>query len=127
MRLAMYNIFLQETDLIDETHFPAIALINEAFNSDPLEFVNNLSNGIGSGYNYSNCSFWDEFDDYDKSNTPKFDGLRISTEDNEELILPIREFIHYLETACDRLAGIGFSEIQMLKTATESLKSTNNG
>ena len=123
----MYNIILQETDLIDEKHFPAIALINEAFNSDPLEFVNNLSKGIGSGYNYSSCSFWEELDDYDKTNIPKFDGLRISTEDNEELILPIRGFLHYLEIACDRLAGIGFSEIQTLKTAIESLKSTNNG
>lgn len=122
----MYNIILQETDLIDETHFPAIALINEAFNSDPLEFVNNLSSGIGSGYNYTTCSFWDDLDDYEKSSTPRFDGLRVSTEDNEELIISMKEFIHYLETACDRLTSTGFLEIQKLKTAIESLKSMNN-
>lgn len=123
----MYNIILQETDLIDEKHFPAIALINEAFNSDPLEFVNNLSSGIGSGYNYSTCSFWDELDDYEKSNTPKFDGLRINTEDNEELIISISNFIYYLKIACDRLASTSFLDSQKLKTAIESLNSINNG
>ena len=119
----MYNIILQETDLIDETHFPAIALINEAFNSNPLEFVNNLSNGIGSAYNYTNCSFWNELDDYEKSNITRFDGLMVDTEDNERTVISIKDLIYYLEIACQRLVNTGFKETETLKTAINALKS----
>ena len=119
----MYNILLQETDLIKKDHFPAIALINEAFNADPIEFLNNLVDGIGSGYNYSSCSFWNELDDYEKLNTPKFDGIMVNTEDNEELLISISDFIYYLEIACDRLASIDFNKIQLLKKLIETLKS----
>ncbi len=121
----MYNILLKETDMVAESHFPAIALINEAFNYNPVEFVNNLAHSIGSGYNYANCSFWDELDDYDKTITNKFDGIMINTEDGEEIVVPINIFIHYLEVAFDRLASTGYHEPQTLKTAIESLKNTN--
>ena len=118
----MYNIILQETDLITESQFPAIALINEAFNENPIEFVNNLTNGVGSGYNYSSCSFWSELDDYEKSSIEKFDGLLISTEDNEEIVVSISDFAHYLTIACDRLKASGFKELQTLKEKVELLK-----
>ena len=121
----MYNILLKETDMIAETHFPAIALINEAFNTDPIEFVNNLSNSIGSGYNYASCSFWNELDDYDKSITEKFDGIMINTEDGEEIVLSISVIIYYLEVACDRLASQRYQNYQALKTAINTLKSAN--
>ncbi len=121
----MYNILLKEKDMVEENHFPAIALINEAFNYNPVEFVNNLAHSIGSGYNYANCSFWDELDDYDKTSTNKFDGIMVNTEDGEEIVLPISVFIHYLEIACERLASNGYQDHQALKTAIEALKSSN--
>ena len=118
----MYNILLKEKDMVEENHFPAIALINEAFNYNPVEFVNNLAHSIGSGYNYANCSFWDELDDYDKTSTNKFDGIMVDTEDGEEIVVPINVFVHYLEIAFERLASNGYPELQTLRTAIEALK-----
>ncbi len=47
----MYNMYLKDEDLPNAEQFPVIALINEAANSDIIEFVNNLVEGVGSGYN----------------------------------------------------------------------------
>ncbi len=121
----MYHIILKESDLIHENHFPAIALINEAFHTDPLEFIHNLSLGIGSGYNYASCSFWDELDDFDKANIPRFHGLRIVTEGNEELVISMSELIFYLETACNTLANAGVKDAPKMKKAIETLKAAN--
>lgn len=57
----MYRFYLTEEDLLKVEQFPMVALINEAANSDIIEFEENLVNGVGSGYNYSNCSFWDDW------------------------------------------------------------------
>lgn len=43
----MYVIYLKDEDLLTAEHFPAAALINEAANSDIVEFVFNLVQGIG--------------------------------------------------------------------------------
>lgn len=118
----MYKILLKETDMIEENHFPAIALINEAFNTNPVEFVSNLAKCVGSGYNYASCSFWEELDDYDKLNTDKFDGIMINTEDGEETVMSIDVFIYYLNVAYERLESGTFQDQQAIKTAIDSLK-----
>lgn len=48
----MYNIYLKEEDLLNAAQFPVAALLNEAANSDIIEFVTNLVEGVGSGYPY---------------------------------------------------------------------------
>lgn len=53
----MYTIYLKVEDMLQPNHFPAIALVNEVYNSDPISFIKNLSQEIGSGYNYTTCSF----------------------------------------------------------------------
>ena len=121
----MYNILLKETDMMAESHFPVIALINEAFNADPVEFVNNLADGVGSGYNYASCSFWEELDDYDKSSIDKFDGIMVSTEDGDEVVVSINDFIHYLEIACERLASNGTQQHRALKTIIGKINNSN--
>ena len=90
----MYNIYLKEEDLLNAEQFPVIALINEAANSDILGFVENLNSGIGSGYDYSNCSFWNDLDEYDQAHTPKFDGLWISNEGGEEVIISYKKLLY---------------------------------
>jgi hypothetical protein len=121
----MYNILLKETDMIAESHFPVIALINEAFNSDPVEFVNNLIHSIGSGYNYASCSFWAELDDYDKASTDKFDGIMVNTEDGGEIVVSISDFVHYIEIACERLASCDYQDLKTLKNSVDALKRSN--
>lgn len=71
----MYTIYLKDEDMLQPNHFPAIALVNEAYNSDPLSFIKNLSREIGSGYNYTTCSFWSELDEYDQGQIDQYEGL----------------------------------------------------
>ncbi|MCF0133139.1 MAG: hypothetical protein HUJ72_04670 [Blautia sp.] len=100
----MYKIILTEEDMLNEKHFPVIALVNEACNSDILTFIQNLINRIGSGYNYTTCTFWDELDDYEKTVVPKYDGLFVETENGEETEISFTDLQHYLELAIERLS-----------------------
>ena len=89
----MYNIYLKEEDLLNAEQFPVAALINEAANSDIIEFVTNLVDGVGSGYNYSNCSFWNDFDEFEQANMKKFDGLWVGNEGGEEIIPQVEAIV----------------------------------
>lgn len=118
----MYTIYLKDEDLMKAAHFPAIALINEACNSDIFEFVENLTKGIGSGYNYSTCSFWNELDEYDQANIPKFEGLWISNEAGEELIISFVDFLYYLEILYTRVTFDEISKKSRLRRLLDSFK-----
>ena len=98
------------------------ALINEAANSDIIEFVENLANGVGSGFNYSNCSFWDDLDEYDQANTPKFDGLWVSNEGGEEVIVSFDDVFYYLETLYSRLANEKYGKLSELRQLLDSFR-----
>ena len=92
----MFTTILKEEDALKENHFPVIALLNEAYNTDIIGFIQELIQGIGSGYNYTTCSFWEELDDYDKEHIAYYDGVMIETEDGEELYLSMSELFVYL-------------------------------
>ena len=92
----MFTTILKEEDALKENHFPIIALLNEAYNTDIIGFIQELIQGIGSGYNYATCSFWEELDDYDKERIEHYDGVMIDTEDGEKLYLSMSELFVYL-------------------------------
>ena len=96
----MYKLFITENDLKQESHFPMMALFNEAANSDVVEFLNNINNEIGSGYNFTTCCFWSELDDYDKQDISEFIGLLIETEDGEQIVISYSDLLYYLELGC---------------------------
>ena len=92
----MFTTILKEEDALKENHFPIIALLNEAYNTDIIGFIKELIQGVGSGYNYATCSFWEELDDYDKERIAYYNGVMIETEAGEELYLSLRELFIYL-------------------------------
>ncbi|MBR3621703.1 MAG: hypothetical protein IKN56_09370 [Clostridia bacterium] len=96
----MYKLYIIENDLKQESHFPMMALFNEAANSDVVEFLNNINNEVGSGYNFTTCCFWSELDDYDKQGIPEFSGLLIETEDGEQLVISYFDLLYYLKLGC---------------------------
>jgi len=102
----MYTIILKEEDMLKENHFPVIALLNEAYNTDIIAFIKELNQGIGSGYNYTTCSFWEELDDYDKENIAHYDGIMIETEDGEELCLCMKEMLDYFMLLQSKIAYV---------------------
>ncbi len=118
----MYNIYLKEEDLLNAEQFPVAALLNEAANSDIIEFVTNLVAGIGSGYNYSNCSFWNDLDEYEQTNMQMFDGLWVGNEGGEEIIISYKDLLYYLETLFSRLVEEKFNRIDDLRELIKSFK-----
>lgn len=118
----MYRFYLTEEDLLKVEQFSMVALINEAANSDIIEFVENLVNGVGSGYNYSNCSFWDDLDEYDQDNTSKFDGLWVSNEGGEEVIVSFNDVSYYLETLYSRLTNEKYDKLYEPRKLLDAFK-----
>ena len=118
----MYTIYITDADLLKAEQFPVAALINEAANADIIEFIENLANGVGSGFNYSNCSFWDDLDEYDQANTPKFDGLWVSNEGGEEVIVSFDDVFYYLETLYSRLANEKYGKLSELRQLLDSFR-----
>lgn len=113
----MYVIYLKDEDLLTAEHFPAAALINEAANSDIVEFVLNLVQGIGSGYDYSNCVLWNDLDEYDQTQVQKFDGIWVTNEGGDSVIMSYKEFLYYLEKVFSRITNLdneGLSKLQQL-------------
>ena len=97
------KIYLKEEDLLKDTDFPIIAHLNEASNSDFILFLQNLNNGTGSGYEYTCSNFWDDLDEYDKSQIEKFEGLEIGTQADEEIILSYDDLLYYIKLIRKRI------------------------
>ena len=98
----MYTFYLKEEDMLKDTHFPVIALFNEAANQDIHEFYRALSNGEGCGYDYAACYFWQELDDFDKQQIAPFDGICVETETGERVVVPYQEWAYYLKLMVGR-------------------------
>ena len=99
----MYKIYLKEGDQLKDTDFPIIAHLNEAANSDFILFLQNLNNGTGSGYEYTCSNFWDDLDEYDKSQIEKFEGVEIGTQADEEIIVSYEDLLYYIKLVKNRI------------------------
>ena len=101
--MIIYKIYLNDEDLREGTPYLVLALLNEAANEDFVEFMQNLIDGIGSGYNYTTCYFWEEMDDFDRENTPQFEGLGIESENGDVITVSFDELIYYMKMLCERI------------------------
>ena len=115
----MYCIYLRDEDLLKPEHFPAAALLNEAGNSDVVEFVENLARGVGSGYDFSVCTFWNDLDEYEQAHTPAFDGLWVTNEGGEELFISLPDLVHYLEILYLRMSDTHFPDLLKFRQALD--------
>ena len=118
----MYTIILKENDMLNEKHFPVIALLNEAYNSDIIGFIKDLNRGIGTGYNYATCSFWEELDDYDKEQVARYDGVLIETDDGEELCLSMKELLYYLVLLQNRILSVNMELFDKISVILDEYK-----
>ena len=99
----MYIIYLKEEDQLKDTDFPIIAHLNEAANSDFIQFLQNLNNRTGSGYEYTCSNFWDDLDEYDQNQREKFDGVEVGTQVDEEIVLSYDELLYYIRLIRKRI------------------------
>ncbi len=118
----MYKIYLKEEDQLKDSDFPIIAHLNEAANSDFILFLQNLNNGTGSGYEYTCSNFWDDLDEYDKSQIEKFEGLEIGTQADEEIILSFDDLLYYIKLIRKRIITDEQSEVVIDKLISDFSK-----
>ena len=118
----MYKIYLKEEDQLKDTDFPIIAHLNEAANSDFILFLQNLNNGIGSGYEYTCSNFWDDLDEYDKSQIQKFEGVEVGTQADEEIILSYGELLYYIKLIRERIITDKHNEVVIDKLISDFSK-----
>ena len=118
----MYIIYLKEEDMLKSEHYPVAPLLNEAYYFGIIEFLQALVEGFGSGYDFSSCTFWDEMDEYDQTHVPKYEGLWIVLENDEEVILSYKDFLYYLELLYDRLKADNFSKLSEVRELIDEFK-----
>ncbi|RKM58140.1 hypothetical protein D6853_00970 [Butyrivibrio sp. X503] len=74
---------IEESELLATNHYPVKALFNMVNDESFEKVIYGLCNKTGFGENYGACTFWDDLDDYDKTNTEYYEGAEFGL--NNEL------------------------------------------
>ena len=61
-----------------------------------------LCNKKGFGENYGACVFWDDLDDYDKTNTEYYEGAEFGLHNGDEVIVSLKDLLYYLNIVCEK-------------------------
>lgn len=100
----MNTSFIKEKDLLSPSHFPVQVTFNEGGHWNFIEFIQLLSSDIGWGGNEGNCTFWNDLDAYEQSQTKPFEGAAFSALDDPDITLTYGEIYYYMKIACRRYA-----------------------
>lgn len=90
------NFRIETKELLDKSHFPVKGLFDMVSDSRFIEVLEGLSKGEGFGENYGACVFWNDLDDYDKENTPGYEGAEFGLHDGEEITIGYEDLFYYL-------------------------------
>lgn len=102
----MCELIINDEDLIAEEHWPvecALGFYRERSGQEHEEFptlVEALSRGEGYNDEEKGCVFWDELDEYDKTNESPFEVECYAVD--TVCRLTYAEFYRYVELACER-------------------------
>lgn len=97
----MSRIFrIQDHEMLADSHFPVKAMFDMVADSRFVETIKALSQNSGFGENYGACNFWNDLDDYDKENTPFYEGAEFGLHNGEEVIIGYTDLLYYLELVC---------------------------
>ena len=93
---------IEEEELLSIAHFPVKALFDMVPDSCFKSTIKYISNNSGCGENYGACVFWNDLDDYDKQNTPFYDGAEFGLHNGDEVIISTKELLYYLNLICKK-------------------------
>ena len=93
---------ITEDELLAEEHFPVKAIFNMVKDDRFRDIVKGISNNSGFGENYGACVFWNDLDDFDKQNTPFYEGAEFGLHSGEEIIIDSKELLYYLNLVCNK-------------------------
>lgn len=93
---------IEEDELLKTNHYPVKVLFDMVSDRRFKKVIFGISNGIGFGENYGACVFWNDLDDYDKTNTEIYDGAEFGLNNGEEVIITSKELFYYLNVICKK-------------------------
>jgi hypothetical protein len=108
---------LLETDQLKNNHFPIIAFFNAIPDHDYIDVLEQLSLGVGGGYNDVVCLFPEDLDPGEE----KFEGVMFSLF-NEEVIVDYQTFYYYLRMASMVYLEDNFSNKEIVEDLLKSIK-----
>ena len=98
----MIEYVLKESDLLKAEHIPFYIVMNGGSDSFFPTEMKCLSQGVGFGNDFGDCSFWEDLDEEEQKKYRRFDGALFCTEvSNKKVILSNREIAYYMAIACE--------------------------
>ena len=91
------SFLLHVEDMLKDNHFPAIAFFGEiSVEGRFIRIIDMLSDGVGSGMNYVECTFPDEVEE----ESDKFgDGVEFYLHNGDAVVLSYEELYRYMKKA----------------------------
>ncbi|MDE7253481.1 MAG: hypothetical protein K2O32_11140 [Acetatifactor sp.] len=96
-----YWQWLEEKELLDESHMPVLLVLNMIREEKFLETLEAVSQGTGFGAEFGACIMPDDLDEFDKANGEEFDGVEFGTHDGDEVVIDYSTFYYYLCIICN--------------------------
>ena len=93
---------IEDNELIKQEHFPVKAVFNMISDKEFVEVITSLCHGEGWGGDYGSCVFWNDLDDYDKTQTPKYDGAEFGLHNGEEITISLPELLSYIKLVVNK-------------------------
>lgn len=108
---------INENQLLKEEHFPVKFIFNMVSDDRFIRTVKGVSQGRGFGENYGACVFWNDLDEYDRSNIDTYEGAEFGLHSGEEVTINYVELYYYLKLVCSKF----IADYPEQKVQTESL------
>lgn len=93
---------IEDNELLQQNHYPVKVLFDMVSDERFKRVIFGICNNVGFGENYGACVFWNDLDDYDKSNTEFYEGAEFGLNNGEEVIINHKELLYYLDIVCKK-------------------------
>ena len=93
---------IEENELLSSNHYPVKVLFDMVSDTRFEKVLYGLCNKQGFGENYGACVFWDDLDDYDKTNTDFYEGAEFGLNNGDEVIISLKELLYYLNIVSNK-------------------------
>lgn len=116
---------ISDSELLSNKHFPVKAVFNMVPDCRFKNIIQSISCNHGFGENYGSCVFWNDLDDYDKSNIQFYEGAEFGLNDGEEIIISYEELLYYLNVVCSKYCEDNPEDLAVINNYIKKFKKNN--
>ncbi len=118
----MTNCKLHEDELLDNSHFPVLEVMNMISEKRFLSVLEAISKGNGFGEEYGVCTFPDDLDEFDKANGEELDGVEFGLYSGGEIVIDFQTFYYYLKIICAKFLTTHSEETNIVNALLKGYK-----